>query len=152
MTAPHVLAEYERTQILRQVVAAKVHSQTSVEFQSTGVSGTWSTRHTFPAVREWGTTWAEVAWANWVTNPSIIVANVVYTLFSCGLYLPWWFVRTLKKPPLSRVSIDEYGRESWMPHRIGIGQRVLTGVIFILILWWLGTVPQFLTSLGAMTR
>ena len=74
MPGQRVLAEYERTQILRQVVAAKVHSQTSVEFQSTGVRGTWSTRHTFPAVREWGSTWAEVAWADWVTNPSMIVA------------------------------------------------------------------------------
>lgn len=155
MAAPHVLAEYERTQILRQVVAAKVHSQTKRETTATGAIATWSSRPTFPCVRKWGTTWAEVAWADWVTNPSMIVTSVVMSVLTCGLYLPWWFVRTLKKPPLSLVSIDEYGQESWTSHRISIGQRVLTGVIFILILCWLATVPpffQFLSSLGETTR
>jgi hypothetical protein len=39
MPGQRVLAEYQRTQILRQVVAAKAHSQTSVEFQSTASGG-----------------------------------------------------------------------------------------------------------------
>jgi hypothetical protein len=72
------------------------------------------------------------------------------SVLTCGLYLPWWFVRTFKKPPLYRVAIDEYGTESWTQHPISVAQRIQCVVGLVALLWWLGVfVPQAMQVLSA---
>jgi hypothetical protein len=132
---PRKLSEPERSQILRDVVATKVTSQGGV-FGQVSSSGMISMRRTGPFVREWGATSAEVAFGNWLTHPAVIVLNTMSSLFTCGLYLPWWFFRTFKKPPLSTLSIDEYGHEHWEQHAISQGQKILRVVLLVVMVLW----------------
>jgi hypothetical protein len=56
MTVPRVLAEYARTQILRQVVNAKVTSQGGTVGTVDTVTGRVTARRNGPFVRQWGST------------------------------------------------------------------------------------------------
>lgn len=96
MTAPRLLSEVERSQILRQVIDTKVISQqgTATQVNTTGyvtylggmvnpVSTTSSvtSRRTGPFVKQWGTTWAVVAFGNWLWHPAVIAMRAVVSFF-----------------------------------------------------------------------
>lgn len=138
---PRLLSEAERNEILRSVVYSKVTSQQ----RQYGHYDAWGTfqfqRWTGPGVLAWGDTWAEVFTGNWTTHGAVIVRDLVFTTLTCGLYLPFWFFRTFKKPPLYRISIDEYGYESWTQHDVSQGQKVvrwvLLAVMVLVALWFM---------------
>jgi hypothetical protein len=132
---PRVLTELERSQILRQVVDTKVLGQGGL-YGHIGPGGTVTARRIGPDIRKWGNTWAEVFYGNWLTHPGVIVLNVVLSIVSCGLYLPYWIYRTFKKPPLYTLSIDEYGREHWVQHEITQAQKIQRWVVLAVLLWW----------------
>lgn len=151
MTEPRLLSEPERSQILRQVVNVKINSQsgTDTTVETTGsvfntgqgfnpmrATSTVTSRSTGPRVLKWGDTWAIVGFGNWLTHPAKIGIDALFSVLTCGLYLPWWFYCTFKKPPLYTLAIDEYGRESWTQHEIPPGQRVLRWVVLgVLVVW-----------------
>lgn len=163
MTAPRVLSEVERSQILRQVIDTKVISQqgTATQINTTGyvtnvggmvnpVSATSSvtSRRTGPFVKQWGTTWAVVAYGNWLWHPAVIVMRAMVSFFTCGLYLPWWFYLTFKKPPLYTLAINEFGYESWMQHPIPQAQLILRYVLLAALVLWAFMALGVLGALG----
>ncbi|OCB31421.1 hypothetical protein A5675_26510 [Mycobacterium malmoense] len=158
-----MLSEVERSQILRQVIDTKVNSQagTITEIHTTGsvlntggfsspmsATSTVTSRRTGPRVLTWGNTWAIVGFGNWLTHPAVIALGALLSIFTCGLYLPWWFYRTFKKPPLYTLVIDEYGRESWTQHEIPRGQRVLRWVLLGVLIVWAIMALDVLGTLG----
>jgi len=142
------LGDAERNQILRQVVDSKVIGQQGIYGRVDNVTGRVSMRRTGPGVREWGDTWAEIYTDNWLTHPALVVAHVLVAVCTCGFYLPWWFYRTFKKPPLYRISIDEYGYERWTQHDISLAQKVQRYVVLVVLCWWAWQILKLLALYG----
>jgi hypothetical protein len=146
---PRVLSEPERSEILRQVIATKVNSQGGL-YGHVGAGGIVTARRTGPFVRKWGNTWAEVAFGNWRTHPAVIALHVLFSIMTCGFYLPRWFYRKFKKPPIQTLSIDEHGYEHWVQHEISQGQNIQRWVLLVVLVWWLWQIMQLLNAYGQM--
>lgn len=76
--------------------------------------------------------------------------HVIFSILTCGLYLPWWFYRTFKKPPLYTLSIDEHGYEHWEQHEISQAQKIQRWVLLVVLVWWVWQVMRLLAAYGQM--
>jgi hypothetical protein len=68
-------------------------------------------RHTRDKLRRKGTTSAGIWYGTPWTHPAYILLHILFTVLTCGLYLPWWFYKIFKKPRVYTLAIDEYGNE-----------------------------------------
>jgi hypothetical protein len=134
----HSLSDAERNQILDQAIAARLGGGGYVG--SVDASGQVSLRRTGPVVWKRSRTWAEI----WSTNPMThwtgAAMNVMASLLTCGLFLPFWFWSSFKAPKNNGVlAVDEHGNQSWTPNGITSAQKIIRWVVFVVMLVWFST-------------
>jgi hypothetical protein len=62
----------------------------------------------------------------------------VLSFVTCGLFLPFWLVWSLRRNRfVQTIFIDEDGLQHWDLAPIPQAQRLLSGAIFIGIIWWI---------------
>lgn len=130
------LSEAERNQILNTTIASLM-AESGYRGTVNTSTGRVTLRRTGPAVTNRGSTWAEVEYQPPLTQPALIGLYVMFTMFTCGLFLPWWFYRTFKPPKVWTLSIDESGDQGWTQHEISQGQRILRWVLLVPIVAFL---------------
>jgi hypothetical protein len=82
-------------------------------------------------------------WVAPVTHPGMFLVHTILSVFTCGLFLLYWFPLTLRKPKIDTVTIDEHGNQLWANKGISPAQRVVSVVVGIAILWWLIQIGHF---------
>jgi hypothetical protein len=132
-SVPGRLTEAERNQILNGAITAL----TGGVVVGTDAYGNPFARRTGPHIRRQGTTWAEIWYEGPWTHPGLILLHAILAVLTCGLYLPWWFYKTFKKPGVYTLAIDEYGNQSRTQATIGVAQRVQCVIVGIVMIWWL---------------
>ena len=100
------LSEAERNQILNQAIATRIGDSGYVGTVSS--TGQVSLRRTGPIVWKRSTTWAEIWYNTPMTHWAKALLNVIWCLFTCGLYLPFWFGWSFKAPKIGVLAVDEY--------------------------------------------
>ncbi len=66
------------------------------------------------------------------------------SVITCGLFGLYWFAKTLRKPQVQTVYIDEYGNQVWDNKEISPAQRVLSVVVGIaLLIWFISVIHWF---------
>lgn len=154
-----VLTEAERGYVLRQVVEDQVNAkqQTIMVTHTTGYVGMTggmtatsvsTPQTTGPKVMQWGNTWASVAFGNWVTHPAVFMLYTLVSVFTCGFFLPFFFYKTFKRPPLYLLSIDEYGRATWTQRETPKAQIVIRWVVGGALFIWAIMLLNVIGSLG----
>jgi hypothetical protein len=81
---------------------------------------------------------AQMVWGKTVTSPIIVVLSTVLSFVTCGLFLPFWLIWTLRPNKFNQtVSIDENGLQHWGIAPIPQAQRLLSGAVAIGIVLWI---------------
>lgn len=125
---PRRLSEAERNQILDVALLSRARPSIVIIDGFARASG--------PTIRR-STTSAEIEWVTPPTHYAVMLLSLLLSVFSCGLYLIVWFIQTLRRPKVQTLHIDEYGNQIWGNKSISTGQRVLSVVVGLLILYWL---------------
>jgi hypothetical protein len=72
-----------------------------------------------------------------VTHAGRFCWELILAFLTCGIYLPFWFIATLRTPRVDTVTIDEYGNQQWRQATISSAQRVISVVVGVLLLLWI---------------
>jgi hypothetical protein len=81
---------------------------------------------------------AEMQWGKWITDPLIVVLLAVLSVVTCGFFLPFWFIWTLRPNKFHQtIFIDEDGLQHWGIAPIPQAQRVLSVAVAIATVWWI---------------
>lgn len=129
------LSEAERTQILDNALTSRVRPVITIWDGRVRSSG--------PRISRSNTS-AEIEWVTPVTHPAVIVMDAMLSVITCGLFGLYWFAKTLRKPQVQTVYIDEYGNQVWDNKEISPAQRVLSVVVGIaLLIWFISVIHWF---------
>jgi hypothetical protein len=126
------LGDIERNRILDQAVSSR--NRPVISGSLNGVLGIHEpkitiNRSTFSAEMLWGRTFA---------SPGIVVLLALLSFVTCGFFLPVWLYLTLRPNRYAQtVFIDEYGLQHWGTAPISLGQRVVSLLVLIGIIWWI---------------
>ncbi|MFI5506860.1 hypothetical protein ACIA48_05270 [Mycobacterium sp. NPDC051804] len=141
------LSEAERSHILASEIASLPGGLYGTVDH---VSGNISIRNSGPVVTKRGRTWAEVTYDTPLTHPAYIMLQILFSVLTCGLYIPWWFYKTFKRPGVWTLSIDEDGAADWTQHEITGGQRVqrylLLAVLIAFLAFWVVGIVGYLAG------
>ena len=145
--AQHPLTEAQRNQILDQAISTRIGTGGYVGTVSS--TGQVSLRRTGPIVWRRGTTWAEIWYNTPMTHWAKATLNVMWCLFTCGLYLPFWFGWSFKAPNTGVLAVDEYGNQTWTLNKISAAQKIMRWVVFAVMVLWLIVVVHFVNEVNA---
>lgn len=134
------LSQAERSQILDVALMSRAPG-------SVGIIG-GRIRNTGPRIKRSATS-AEVSRAMPVTHPGRFCWELILAFLTCGIYLPFWFIATLRRPRVEAVTIDEYGNQHWRQATISSAQRLISIVVGVLLLLWIYAVIQVFDAIQA---
>lgn len=148
--AQQPLTEAQRNQILDQAIMTRIG--TGGYIGNVSSTGQVTLRRTGPIVWKRGTTWAEIWYNTPMTHWAKALLNTIWCLFTCGLYLPFWFGWSFKAPKTGVLSVDEYGNQAWTPNKISTNQKIMRWVVFAVMVWWLFTAIHYINQVNAPPR
>jgi hypothetical protein len=122
------LSQAERAQILDVALMSRAPG-------SVGIIG-GRIRNTGPKIKRSATS-AQVSWAMPVTHPGRFIWELILAFLTCGIYLPFWFIATLRGPKVDTVTIDEYGNQQWRRETTSPAQRVVSVLVAVLLVLWI---------------
>jgi hypothetical protein len=85
-------------------------------------------------------------------HPAYIVLHLLFTVMTCGIYLPFWWWGLRKKPKVYTVAVDEHGNITHTQHGISVAQRIQRWVVLAVLLWWAYQVMVFINGLQSATQ
>jgi hypothetical protein len=144
---PQQLSDVERAQLLTQELAFL--TQPTSYTGTVGPTGTVSLGARGPKIKQRGK-FSAVVWTGMdYAHPAYFVLHLLFTVMTCGIYLPFWWWGLRKKPKVYTVAVDEQGNITHTQHEISMAQRIQRWVVLVVMVWWLWQAVRLLNAFQA---